>query len=102
MNPQMEIGTDEKALQVNLDPTKYGTFAEIGAGQEVARRFFRVGGAVGSIAKTMSAYDTTFSDAIYGPAQRYVSRVRLKTMLDHEYVLLLERRSEERRVGEEC
>jgi hypothetical protein len=91
MNPQMEIGTDEKALQVNLDSTKYGTFAEIGAGQEVARRFFRVGGAVGTIAKTMSAYDMTFSDAIYGPAQRYVSRVRLQTMLDHEYDLLIER-----------
>ena len=66
MNPQMEIGTDEKALHINLDSTKYGTFAEIGAGQEVARRFFRVGGAAGTIAKTMSAYDMTFSDAIYG------------------------------------
>src|SRR3954467_1304325 len=91
MNPQMEIGTDEKALRINLDSTKYGTFAEIGAGQEVARRFFRVGGASGTIAKTMSAYDMTFSDAIYGPADRYVSRVRLNTMLDHEYKLLLER-----------
>src|SRR3989475_11605836 len=91
MNPQMEIGTDEKALQINLDPSKYGTFAEIGAGQEVARRFFRVGGASGTIAKTMSAYDMTFSDAIYGPTDRYVSRVRLGTMLDHEYNLLMER-----------
>src|SRR5437867_3804775 len=91
MNPQMEIGTDEKALHINLDSAKYGTFAEIGAGQEVARRFFRVGGAAGTIAKTMSAYDMTFSDAIYGPADRYVSRVRLQTMLDHEYALLLER-----------
>src|SRR6058998_805623 len=91
MNPQMEIGTDEKALQINLDSSKYGTFAEIGAGQEVARRFFRVGGAAGTIAKTMSAYDMTFSDAIYGPADRYVSRVRLQTMLDHEYALLVER-----------
>ena len=90
MNPQMEIGTDEKALHINLDSTKYGTFAEIGAGQEVARRFFRVGGAAGTIAKTMSAYDMTFSDAIYGPADRYVSRVRLQTMLDHEYDLLIE------------
>src|SRR5206468_3457557 len=77
MNPEMEIATDEKALQVNLDSTKYGTFAEIGAGQEVARRFFRVGGAAGTVAKTMSAYDMTFSDAIYGPADRYVSHVRL-------------------------
>lgn len=91
MNPQMEIGTDEKALHINLDSAKYGTFAEIGAGQEVARRFFRVGGAAGTIAKTMSAYDMTFSDAIYGPADRYVSRVRLQTMLDHEYDLLVER-----------
>ena len=91
MNPEMEIGTDEKALHINLDSAKYGTFAEIGAGQEVARRFFRVGGAGGTIAKTMSAYDMTFSDAIYGPADRYVSRVRLQTMLDHEYNLLIER-----------
>src|SRR3954470_20707797 len=57
-------GTHQKALQINLDPTKYGTFAEIGAGQEVARWFFRVGGAAGTIAKTMSAYDMTISDAI--------------------------------------
>src|SRR6476646_10014831 len=91
MNPQMEIGTDEKALHINLDSTKYGTFAEIGAGQEVARRFFRVGGAAGTIAKAMSAYDMTFSDAIYGQSDRYVSRQRLKTMLDHEYGLLIER-----------
>ena len=91
MDPEMEIGTDEKALQINLDATKYGTFAEIGAGQEVARRFFRIGGAAGTIAKTMSAYDMTFSDAIYGPGHRYVSRVRLQKMLDHEYDLLIER-----------
>jgi len=91
MNPEMEIGTNRKALQINLDAKMYGTFAEIGAGQEVARRFFYVGGAVGTIAKTMSAYDMTFSDAIYGPTGRYVSRVRLNTMLDHEYSLLLER-----------
>ena len=91
MTPEMEIGTDSKALQINLDPAKYGTFAEIGAGQEVARRFFRIGGAAGTVAKTMSAYDMTFSDAIYGPADRYVSRVRLQTMLDHEYNLLIER-----------
>src|ERR1044072_18370 len=91
MNPQMEIGTDEKALQINLDAAKYGTFAEVGAGQEVARRFFRVGGAAGTIAKTMSAYDMTFSDAMYGAAQRSGSRVRLHTMLDHEYDLLIER-----------
>src|SRR6266513_1657406 len=91
MNAEMDVGTNKKALQINVDSKKYGTFAEIGAGQEVARRFFQVGGASGTIAKTMSAYDMTFSDAIYGPADRYVSRVRLGTMLDHEYGLLLER-----------
>jgi hypothetical protein len=91
MNAEMDVGTNRKAFQINLDAKKYGTFAEIGAGQEVARRFFQVGGASGTIAKTMSAYDMTFSDAIYGPTDRYVSRVRLGTMLDHEYNLLLER-----------
>src|SRR6184192_963493 len=84
-------GTHQKALYINLDPTKYGTFAEIGAGQEVARWFFRVGGAAGTIAKTISAYDMIVSDAIYGPCERYVSRQRLQSMLDHEYALLLER-----------
>ena len=87
----MDVGTNRKALQINLDAKKYGTFAEIGAGQEVARRFFTVGGAAGTIAKTMSAYDMTFSDAIYGPTDRYVSRKRLGTMLDHEYDLLVKR-----------
>ena len=82
------LSTHQKALQINLDPSKYGTFAEIGAGQEVARWFFRVGGAAGTIAKTISAYDMTISDAIYGHAERYVSRQRLETMLDHEYDLL--------------
>jgi hypothetical protein len=91
MNAEMDIGTNKKAFQINLDAKKYGTFAEIGAGQEVARRFFHVGGAAGTIAKTMSAYDMTFSDAIYGPTDRYVSRVRLQTMLEHEYDLLRER-----------
>jgi hypothetical protein len=91
MKPEMDVGTNRKAFQINLDTKRYGTFAEIGAGQEVARRFFQVGGAAGTIAKTMSAYDVTFSDAIYGPADRYVSRKRLQTMLDHEYDLLLER-----------
>jgi len=91
MNAEMDVGTNKKAFQINLDAKKYGTFVEIGAGQEVARRFFQVGGASGTIAKTMSAYDMTFSDAIYGPTDRYVSRVRLQTMLDREYDLLLER-----------
>ncbi len=85
------LGTQQKALQINLDPTKYGVFAEIGAGQEVARWFFRVGGASGTIAKTMSAYDMTVSDAIYGPSERYVSRTRLQQMLAHEHGLLVER-----------
>ncbi len=88
--------THFKALQVNLDPVRYGTFAEIGAGQEVARWFFRVGGAAGTVAKAMSAYDMTFSDAIYGQSDRYVSRVRLETMLDHEYELLIERLNSQR------
>ena len=85
------MDTHQKALQINLDPTVYGTFAEIGAGQEVARWFFRVGGAAGTIAKAMSAYDMTFSDAIYGPSDRYVSRQRIEAMLDHEFGLLVER-----------
>ena len=80
-----------RALTINLDERLYGTFAEIGAGQEVARWFFNVGGAAGTVAKTMSAYDMTFSDAIYGKASRYVSRERLDEMLDHEYRLLEER-----------
>src|SRR3989442_1389332 len=80
-----------KTLQINLDSKKYGTFAEIGAGQEVARLFFHVGGAAGTVAKTISAYDMTVSDAIYGPSERYVSRQRLAAMLDYEYRLLLER-----------
>ncbi|MBN2234713.1 MAG: TonB-dependent receptor [Opitutales bacterium] len=81
----------EKTLQINLDTGFYGTLAEIGAGQEVARWFFRAGGASGTVAKTMSAYDMTFSDSIYGPAKRYVSQERLHEMLDHEYALLRNR-----------
>jgi hypothetical protein len=79
------LNTNQKALQINLDNATYGTFAEIGAGQEVARWFFRVGGAAGTIAKSISAYDMTVSDAIYGASGRYVSRNRLETMLDHEF-----------------
>jgi hypothetical protein len=85
------LDTHQKALQINVDPAKYGTFAEIGAGQEVARWFFRVGGAAGTMAKAMSAYDMAFSDAIYGHSGKYVSRDRLEKMLDHEYELLIER-----------
>ncbi|WP_043586608.1 hypothetical protein [Geminisphaera colitermitum] len=85
------LTTNRKALTINLDEAKYGTFAEIGAGQEVARIFFQAGGAAGTVAKSMSAYDMTFSDAIYGKSSRYVSRDRLSLMLAHEYELLRER-----------
>ena len=85
------LATQQKALAINLDSRKYGTFAEIGAGQEVVRWFFQAGGAAGTIAKSISAYDMTVSDAIYGPSSRYVSRDRLETMLDYEYALLEER-----------
>lgn len=91
-----KLNTGQKALAINLDARKYGTFAEIGAGQETARWFFRVGGAAGTVAKTISAYDMTVSDAIYGPAERYVSRQRLQAMLDHEWRLLLERLDQQR------
>jgi hypothetical protein len=84
-------GTAQKALKLNLDALTYGTFAEIGAGQEVARWFFSVGGAAGTVAKTDSAYDMAVSDAVYGPTQRYVSRQRLEAMLEHEFVLLRDR-----------
>jgi len=90
------LTTNQKALTINLDMPKYGTFAEIGAGQEVAREFFQAGGASGTIAKSISAYDMVFSDAIYGKAPRYVSRERLKLMLDHEYQLLIDRLSSTR------
>src|SRR5450432_1143676 len=88
---QNQLTSHDKALQINLDATKYGAFAEIGAGQEVARWFFRVGGAAGTIAKSISAYDMTVSDAIYGACGRYVSRQRLDTMLDYEFRLMAER-----------
>ena len=86
----------ERALAINLDQSCYGTFAEIGADQEVARRFFSVGRAAGTVAKTISAYDMTVSDSIYGKASRYVSRERVEEMLDHEYSLLCERLGEAR------
>ena len=91
-----ELTADRKALRINLDSSKYGTFAEIGAGQEVARHFFQAGGAAGTVAKTISAYDMKFSDAIYGEAGRYVSRKRVVQMMAHEYELLDERLSEAR------
>jgi hypothetical protein len=88
--------TRHKALQINLDNSKYGALAEIGAGQEVARWFFLVGGAAGTVAKSISAYDMAVSDAIYGACERYVSRQRLQSMLEYEYNLLLERLSAKR------
>src|ERR1051325_2451891 len=97
MNPGEEaVGIHQKELRINLDASKDGPFAEIGAGQEVGRWFFRVGGASGTIAKTISAYDMTISDAIYGRCDRYVSRQRLQTMLDYEFTLLRERLGEKR------
>lgn len=85
------LSPEQKALKINLESLRYGVFAEIGAGQEVARWFFKVGGAAGTISKSMSAYDMTVSDAIYGHSQRYVSRERLQCMLDYEHALNLER-----------
>ena len=86
----------DKALRVNLDPRFYGTFAEIGAGQEVVRWFFHAGAAAGTIAKSISAYDMQVSDAIYGTCKRYVCRERLEAMLDYEQRLNLERLGSQR------
>jgi hypothetical protein len=88
---EYDLQANKKAFEINMDPRIYGAFAEIGAGQEVARRFFLVGGAANTVAKTISAYDMTFSDSIYGASGRYVSRARLDSMLTHEYGLLIER-----------
>ena len=84
------LSVKDKALRINLNDNIYGTFAEIGAGQEVARHFFRAGGASGTIAKTMSAYDKGFSNAIYGEEHdnRFVTKSRLTKMLNHEINLL--------------
>jgi len=91
MDEVKKLTTQEKALRINLSKAIYGSFAEIGAGQEVAANFFKVGGASGTIAKTISAYDMKFSDAIYGQGERYVSEARVMKMLDKEYELLPER-----------
>ena len=91
MEGKENLTTQEKALRINLHKEIYGSFAEIGAGHEVAANFFKVGGASGTVAKTMSAYDMKFSDAIYGVCERYVCEDRLINMLDHEYPLLPER-----------
>ena len=86
---QETLGTHQKALSINLDSTIFGSFAEIGAGQEVARWFLRVGGASGTVAKTISAYDKEVSDDLYGAGTRYVSKQRLQAMLDNEWGQLL-------------
>src|SRR5215468_3603905 len=88
--------TRQKALSLNLDALTYGTFAEIGGGQEVAHWFFAVGGAAGTIAKTISAYDMAISDGVYGHAQRYVSRDRLEAMLEVEFSQLVDQLGAER------
>ena len=85
------LDTYEKALTLNLDESKYGVFAEIGAGQETANWFFKASASAGTVAKTISAYDMTMSDALYGKTSRYVSRERLNSMLHYEYDLLEER-----------
>ncbi len=90
------VDTQRKALEVNIDSRRYGTFAEIGAGQEVVRWFFRAGGAAGTIAKSISAYDMSVSDAIYGRCDRYVSRGRLEAMLKYEQKLNIDRLNESR------
>jgi len=86
---EQTLSTPQKALLLNLDAQKFGTFAEIGAGQEVARWFFHVGRASGTVAKTISAYDMAISDDLYGPTDRYVSRARLEAMLTREFDQLL-------------
>src|SRR5271155_4267293 len=89
--PQQSTDIHAKALAINLEASFYGTFAEIGAGQEVARWFLSVGAASGTVAQAISAYDKTVSDDTYGAGTRYVSKERLLAMLDHEYQLLLTR-----------
>src|SRR5208283_5289430 len=84
-----KIDTHQKALSINLDPTIFGSFAEIGAGQEVARWFLQVGAASGTVAKTISAYDKEVSDDLYGAGTRYVSQERLRAMLEQEWKELL-------------
>lgn len=96
MTQRKILNTYDKALAINLDAQKYGVFAEIGAGQETANWFFRVSASAGTVAKTISAYDMTMSDALYGKTARYVSEGRLESMLRYEYDLLQERLGEAR------
>jgi len=91
-----QIDTHQKALSINLDAHIFGTFAEIGAGQEVARWFLRVGAASGTVAKTISAYDKEVSDDLYGSGTRYVSKQRLEAMLNNEWKQLLSQLQESR------
>src|ERR1700753_1739756 len=96
MTSTERLNTHQKALGINLDPTSYGSLAEIGAGEEVARWFLIVGGASGTVAKTISAYDKEVSDDLYGAGSRYVSRQRLEAMLDREWTQLLNQLAESR------
>jgi len=91
-----KLDTHHKALTLNLDPSTFGSFAEIGAGQEVARWFLLVGGASGTVAKSISAYDKEVSDDLYGSGSRYVSKGRLEAMLDREWAQLLTQLSKTR------
>jgi hypothetical protein len=95
-SPQTSTDIHAKALAINLEASFYGTFAEIGAGQEVARWFLSVGAASGTVAQAISAYDKTVSDDTYGAGTRYVSKERVLAMLDYEYQLLLARLAKER------
>jgi hypothetical protein len=88
MAPTDKLNTHQKALEINLDKSSYGSYAEIGAGQEVARWFLVVGGASGTVAKSISAYDKDVSDGLYGSGARYVSSERLEAMLDSEWTQL--------------
>ena len=96
MEPIEKLNTHQKALRINLDPTSFGSFAEIGAGQEVVRWFLVVGGASGTVAKSISAYDKEVSDDLYGAGARYVSKERLAAMLDGEWAQLLHHLNESR------
>src|SRR4029077_2103203 len=90
---EQTLSTPQKALQINIDLKKFGTFAEIGAGQEVARWFFHVGRASGTVAKSISAYDMAISDELYGATGHYVSRARLEAMLERAFDQLLRRQT---------
>ncbi len=96
MAPKEKLNTHQKALEINLDRTSYGSFAEIGAGQEVARWFLIVGGASGTVAKSISAYDKEVSDDLYGASARYVSKDRLEAMIESEWTQLIKQLNESR------